>query len=113
MIDIKATATLGGKKTNRVRIDRRRGRVMDRKPRGAAGDTSPQRAKLRNKSGEGDVWTTVSINVRAEELETIDAHADRLGMSRSRYLSECALLMAGHVPQPLRQIELRKKEWFR
>ena len=77
-----------GVKSNRVREMRGGARV-----RGVRRvlDPSPQRAKRQSSDGGAVVWTVVSVSVRADDLRTIDARADELGVSRSAYLVRAGL----------------------
>lgn len=55
-------------------------------------DASPQRAKLSQRSrSPRELWTTISISIRVTDLLAIDARADELGLSRSRFMTEAAL----------------------
>lgn len=105
-----------GVKTNRVtksratkgptpatkRPDQRRGRKIESRDKRI--EYSPQRAKIRQRGGEKDVWTSIAICIRVEDLLTIDEHADSRDMSRSRFMVDAALLAAGHLPRELARL---------
>lgn len=91
-----------GIKTNRVKRGRARrpddlGRRvdLDGKKRGKKRRrVEPQRAvrlARQNQTGAGDVWTTISISIRAEDLRAIDDLADVMRLSRSAFLVRSGL----------------------
>jgi hypothetical protein len=81
---ITASATIGGKKTNRIKVKRAPGRKLD---------TSPQRAVRRHfhdPASRGKTYVTTCISMPVEDLVLIDEFAELAQMSRSRFVREAA-----------------------
>lgn len=91
-LDIRTTATVGGKKTNRVKLQGKRGRPVARQHKPT--EPSPQRALARfrkDPSVAGKLYTVVAISLPVDDLATIDERAASLRMSRSEYLRRAAM----------------------
>lgn len=79
------SATITGAITNRVKVRKRPAKLRVKRPPVADGEY--QRGGPRRGQPLTDVLTiTACISMRPEELDTIDAAASALGLSRSRYL---------------------------
>lgn len=84
-----ATATIGGKKTNRVKVQTRRGRPAGRKAEPI--EPSPQRAKNRLKqdpSVRGKLYVTTCFSIPVDELVDLDAACERVQMARSQFIRQ-------------------------
>ncbi len=95
-MDITMSATVGGKKSSRVKVAERP--AID--PNNRSRDKSPSRALLRFKKDpttRGKDYTVIGMSIPVDELAALDAACAKAQMARSHFVRQAVKFFAAHV----------------